>query len=86
MQVLIRGSVILTLVLLGAAFGWVFRTSWRLQEASMLPRISEAVVRWLISRDVNGTLRRAREKAPNRAFSSLKAPTTFTKFEHSKNM
>ena len=45
---LIRGSVILTLVLLGAAFGWVFRTSWRLQEASMLPRISEAVVRWVV--------------------------------------
>ena len=52
---LIRGSVILTLVLLGAAFGWVFRTSWRLQEASMLPRISEAVVRWVTSRYVNGT-------------------------------
>ena len=61
LQVLIRGSVILTLVLLGAAFGWVFRTSWRLQEASMLPRISEAVVRWVSYRAVDGTLRNFRE-------------------------
>ena len=64
---LIRGSVILTLVLLGAAFGWVFRTSWRLQEASMLPRISEAVVRWVTSRDVNGTSRNS--TIPTSAFT-----------------